>query len=838
MASGERVQSPPAFRSARPEARFDTYSALATAGVAAAAYVGALFLPGSLPQGLAASLFAVAPVLGAVAAVVLWSRGRATADPSLIWVSSGVAVAVTGMGLQLMGLPFVAENGGPLGTSGDSSAALYLGFHLALAGGVAAAALGCPAGWWPWAVGGSALLLVWVATDLVPLPTLLTARQTFTGLLVGAEIVLAVVIAGALLLWVRRIGRSARSLHGWVVVALSLSVYDVLLNAVAARRFDPVWWASLSLRVATYAVLAAGAVYTVLGELRRLESFTEDELDRAELEVGRSWTAKEHLLRSATRLSTAVSPHEVARAVVTSCVEATGLPRASILALDPEARTLRLLDAVGYDAHVRRQLAELAIADDLPGPEALRTGQPVIVSSAKALHEAYPQVRTRFGDLDSGAEGAFPLTVGTETVGLLMVAGPETREWSESDHAVVAALAAQAAQALQRAVLFERQRTTAEVLQRGLLPRTLPRRSDFQVAGRYVPGEAGMQVGGDWYDCIETADGRVALVVGDVMGKGRDAASLMGEMRHALRAFVIIDPAPAAVLGGLDRLAEDLGDDVIVTVVYVLVDPRSGEAVMGRAGHMPPLLVGAAGESARFLEDGGSPPLGVPVAVREEARFRVPDGALLLLFSDGLVEDRRSALDEGMPSLRDACPALAAAHARDLDAFADAVLAFGGGTDERFDDVTLLALRLPGRDGVDERAIDLPASADSVPRARRFVRQAGAEWGGTPGGDPLDTLELLTSEVVTNAVLHGRTAVRLRLLRRAGRVRVEVSDEDPTSTVRVREDSALGTGGRGMRLVEMLAVDWDVDVGAGRKTVWFEVDDGSVQRAAPGDLAS
>ena len=165
-----------------------------------------------------------------------------------------------------------------------------------------------------------------------------------------------------------------------------------------------------------------------------------------------------------------------------------------------------------------------------------------------------------------------------------------------------------------------------------------------------MAGESGLRVGGDWYDCVEVDDHRVALVVGDVMGKGLHAAALMGQMRTTLRSLTVVDPSPSAVLTAMDRVTQDLAPDEIATVVYVLLDLSTGAARIARAGHLPPLLAAADGQHhgrlrRRVATAGSARTAG---AARRDPR---PLGSLLVLYSDGMVEDRETGLEPGLADL-------------------------------------------------------------------------------------------------------------------------------------------------------------------------------------------
>ena len=637
-------------RSARPDRRVDALLLLAAAFGAAAIYVGALLLEVHPPQGLTVAFFAAPPICAAFAVVILGSRARDDRDPRLAWVSAGVAVGVVAMVLQVISFPTVAPGGGPFGTSDQGSAALYLLFHLSFAAGVAAGALRLPVRWRLlviFAGWGVALLL---AAGLVRLPELLHARTQFTPLLVAVEVVLAVLAAAATGLWVLRVGRSVAPLHGWVGVALSLSVYDLLLNAIGAERYTSVWWASLSLRVGTYLVLAFGALAGVLGRLRDAESYGEVELDRREGQLRSSLAVTSGLLSSAEELSRALTSAQVADVLSANARAVAGATFASVL-VGRKGEALSLLGADGYDEATRARLAEVRWDLRVPAPHVFALGEPLFVESRDDVLRMFPDIASLpMGQAASLA--ALPIKVGGEPIGVLTVWSVVARTWSPNQRRVLAGLVAQGGQAIARAQAYEEQAAAARTLQRSLLPARLPEPTRLDLAARYVPAEDGVLVGGDWYDCLVLEHGLVALVVGDVMGKGLHAAAQMGQIRMAVRSLAALDPAPSAVLTALDGLNVELGADEIVTLVYVLVDTEHGVAWLARAGHLPPALVHPGGE-VEYVEGGGSPPLGAPAVERSECRLALPVGSLLVLYTDGLVEDRATGLDDGMARLFD-----------------------------------------------------------------------------------------------------------------------------------------------------------------------------------------
>jgi serine phosphatase RsbU (regulator of sigma subunit)/anti-sigma regulatory factor (Ser/Thr protein kinase) len=452
--------------------------------------------------------------------------------------------------------------------------------------------------------------------------------------------------------------------------------------------------------------------------------------------------------------------------------------------------------------------------------------------------DVFPDLRRMPVHAATRAIAVLPLPAAAETVGLLALSGSAAHDFDETEREVLGALAAQAGQALQRALLYERQLHTAELLQRGLLPQRLPAVPGIAMAARYAPGSAGLRVGGDWYDAIPVPGDRLALVVGDVMGKGVDAATRMSQIRGAVRVLAAVNPEPAAVAAGLDRMAAELAEDQIVTLVYLLLDPATGEGLIARMGHLPPVLVPADGP-ARVLDGGGSPPLGVPAAEREQAPLTVEPGSVLVFFTDGLVEDRRTGLDVGMSALTGAARRLADA-GLEVEDFADGVLALGTSDGGRTDDVCVLVVR---RDPVGlapaigsglDAAMTLAAEPASGAAARRFVQRTLA--GVRTDRERLDTLVLLCNELVTNAVLHAAAPSEVRLRLRDGRVRLEVHDPSPQLPAPRVEDPEA-TNGRGMLLVDALADSWGVDRGDGLpdvgKTVWVELAL-SGERQAPG----
>jgi PAS domain S-box-containing protein len=294
--------------------------------------------------------------------------------------------------------------------------------------------------------------------------------------------------------------------------------------------------------------------------------------------------------------------------------------------------------------------------------------------------------------------------------------------------------------------VYEREHTIAETLQRSLLPERLPRIEGLEIAARYLPAGSGAAIGGDWYDALERPDGRVALVVGDVVGHGLRAAATMGQLRNAFRAYGLAESSPAEVMAQVNRLVMTGGDEAMATALYLVLDRETGEVVFSSAGHPPPLVVGP-GE-AHFLEGGRSVPVGAvdPAVFREGSAVLPPDGSLLL-YTDGLVERR----DEPLECRLDALAEAACAAEGSLEELCDAVLAVVIGDQMPRDDVALLAVR-PRPVGAESIRFSLPAEPESLADLRRrlgrFLHAAGASQ--------LEQFEitLTVSEAAGNAIEH------------------------------------------------------------------------------------
>ncbi|MDI2128901.1 SpoIIE family protein phosphatase [Yinghuangia seranimata] len=406
-----------------------------------------------------------------------------------------------------------------------------------------------------------------------------------------------------------------------------------------------------------------------------------------------------------------------------------------------------------------------------------------------------------------------PLSARGIVLGTLLLGRGEGRPAFDPDDLTLATeLGARAAVSVDNARLYHRQRETAVMLQRSLLPQDLPAIPGIEVAHRYLPGSLVTEVGGDWFDVLPLSGGRIGLVVGDVMGHGVHAAAVMGQLRTAVRTLAGLDLPPSEVMGHLDDIVASLGELHYATCVYVVYDPVARTCEFASAGHLPPVLVSPGGLPTPVDPPSGAV-LGVGGVPFEQKELTVEPGSVLVLYTDGLVETRERDIDTGIGLL---CEAIAE-HRGPLEEASDAVIA-SLHKELGFDDVALLMARL---DALPENAVAswwLPAEPPVVARARELTRKTLHDWDLE---SLVDIAELLVSELVTNALRYGAGPIRLRLLR--GRnLLCEVADAVP-SLPRLREARDTDEGGRGMQLVTTLAERWGSRRAGHGKIVWFEL---------------
>ncbi|MFC3574117.1 SpoIIE family protein phosphatase [Streptomyces yaanensis] len=394
--------------------------------------------------------------------------------------------------------------------------------------------------------------------------------------------------------------------------------------------------------------------------------------------------------------------------------------------------------------------------------------------------------------------------------------------FGDDDRSLAQELATRAAICIDNARRYTREHSMVLALQRSLLPTHLPEQSAVEVAHRYQPAES--EVGGDWFDIIPLSGTRVALVVGDVVGHGLHAAVTMGRLRTAARNYAELDLAPDEILTHLDNLVARLdreeagekptvggGDNIGATCLYAVYDPTSQQATVARAGHLPPALVDPDG-TVTFPDLPAGPPLGLGGLPFESAEIKLPEGSQLVLYTDGLVEDRRRDPDTAFDLLRRAL-----AHKdRPPDDTCRAILETVAPEHPR-DDIALLVARTLALDP--DRIADwsLPADPARVSEIRGAVTRRLSEWGLA---EVSFTAELLLSELVTNAVRYGSGPIQVRLIHDRTLI-CEVSDTSSTAP-HLRHATTYDEGGRGLFLVAQLAQAWGTRYTADGKVIWAE----------------
>ncbi len=419
-----------------------------------------------------------------------------------------------------------------------------------------------------------------------------------------------------------------------------------------------------------------------------------------------------------------------------------------------------------------------------------------------------------------------PLSVRGTVLGVASFVRMEHPQPFEEDDLVLAEeLVSRAAVWVENARRYTREHASALALQRSLLPQGLNGGTAMEVASRYLPTDVREGVGGDWFDVIQLSGARVALVVGDVVGHGLNAAATMGRLRTAVQTLADMDLPPDELLAHLDdlviRLTEEKGgdDEPIATAVlgatclYAVYDPVTQLCTMARAGHPPPAVVSPGGK-VTFPDLPSGPPLGLGSLPFESAEISLPEGSLIALYTDGLIESSDQDIDVGLSRLSD----VLAQSGLPLEELCSAVVN-NLLTGPQTDDVALLLAR-PHALGADRIASwDLPTDPAIVASARELAVRQLIGWGLD---DLAMTTELVVSELVTNAIRHGTGPVRLRMIRH-DKLICEVSDASNTSP-RMGHARTTDEGGRGLFLVAQLTRRWGTRYTQAGKIIWAEQD--------------
>ncbi len=520
----------------------------------------------------------------------------------------------------------------------------------------------------------------------------------------------------------------------------------------------------------------------------------------------------DRLQHMSAALSNAVTRTDVAEVVVEeigSALEASATALGIVL---EEREIVKLLAWGGYSDESVEPRLEVSLDEPTPGNRAIKRRVSAFYPSLDDVREAVPEVAEVMELAEHESFLYVPLVAGRRANGLLVLSWAEPYRLTTEDRRFVENLAGQAAQALDRASLFESEQTIAETLQRSVLPASLPRVEGVQLAARYLPGSAGVNVGGDWFDAIRLSDGQLGLVVGDVVGKGVQAAATMAQLRNALRAFALDRLKPSSTITRLNRLAEET-ETAFATVSYVVVDADAGLCRYTSAGHPPPLAAFPDGR-IELLEGGRGLPLGAGMNTKyTQEVLELPVGTVLVLYTDGLVERRGQPIDEGFARLRSAVRE----GPREPQKLVEHLVQQLAEGPERGDDIALLAVRLLAA-APRPLSLRVPSETGSLD----LVRDALRSWlaGTALGRADVQDVVLAVWEVCANSIEHATNAREEEVLVRAdvndSRIRISVEDSGEWRAPADRVDRGLG-----LRLIHetMSSVDITTTVDGTRVTL-------------------
>lgn len=503
---------------------------------------------------------------------------------------------------------------------------------------------------------------------------------------------------------------------------------------------------------------------------------------------------------------------------------------------------LRLAGSSGCCDEMRSMLRTVDRSEPSPLAAALESDTPMFYDNPAAFAAALPYPVSA---AEEHTWALLPLTAsGGRAVGTCLFAFHPRHRFTTDDRILGTALAGLLSQTLERARLFDRDRDRMNELQRVMLPRSLPDIPGLAVAGQYLPGSEGMEVGGDWYDVLQLPNGRVGLVIGDVQGHSIQAAAVMGQLRIALLAYAAEAHDPSVLLSRGNRLLCNLDTELFATCCYIELDLVDGSARIARAGHPYPLRVCPDGVVDE-IEVAGGPPLGFdPAQVYPVTRITLLPGATLLMYTDGLVERHGQDYGEAVEHLARMLGWWVAGDgvagdghpdgAREaVQVLADQVVGPARELTRREDDIAVLvARRAVTADSAPVRAVSWHLDAGDVEEVSGVRGRLGRElrrWGLE---DRAADAELLAAELLSNAVLHAGGELELAASVGEGVLRVEVVDSsshhprtlpDHDAEDDPEEGGHLAMGGRGVRLIEACADRWGWEPLGDRKSVWFEL---------------
>lgn len=522
----------------------------------------------------------------------------------------------------------------------------------------------------------------------------------------------------------------------------------------------------------------------------------------------------------APALGSAGSLDDIARAALTELLELPTVVRTALALTHGGGRQLQFVSSDDERMGAALRWCLIDAFDRLPLNDAVRTGRDVYLENPVELDRRYPQIAERQRSLGTRSLVALALTAGSESLGGLLIAFGSEHAFLTEERLLLTAVAAQVSQALQRERQLGARLSTAEALQQSLMRPEVPQPRELMLCARYQPHRLSAEVGGDWYDVFDAADGSTAFVVGDVMGKGVQATVFMGEIRTALRAYALTDPRPSAVLTLLDRFVSARGElDHLVTVVYGLVSPDRTVLTWSIAGHPPPILVRPDAPPV-LLDEPRGPALGLGGGSWRDSVVPLAPRETLFAFTDGLVHGRQVDVFAGIDRLLAHFGELPRRRRTPRHLCTEARVTMG--RTAGWDDVTMLAVgSVVGAGRHADRPLDNePAAAGE---ARRFVRDSLSAWHVDE--EAVEVAQLCVSELVTNAIVHGGTRSTLTVELDDDVVTVLVADSGGRDDVRrVQSDDAELVSGRGLALVEGLSSAWSSEQTADGTTVWFELD--------------
>ncbi|MET9555772.1 SpoIIE family protein phosphatase [Streptomyces sp. NPDC006645] len=464
--------------------------------------------------------------------------------------------------------------------------------------------------------------------------------------------------------------------------------------------------------------------------------------------------------------------------------------------------------------------------DASPVAECLAAGRPLIrkvtPASMVAWEREAPDRAARVREFHFHSVLAVPMRARGITLGVATFSRHRRPEPFVGDDLLLAEeITARAAVCIDNARRFSRERRTSLTLQSSLLPGRLPQQAAVEIASRYLPASARAGVGGDWFDVIPLSGARVALVVGDVVGHGIQASAAMGRLRTAVRTLADVDLPPDELLTHLDDLVihlaaevagtKDPSGDIGATCLYAVYDPVSRRCTLARAGHPVPALTTPDG-AVEFLDVPAGPPLGLGGLPFEVTELELPEGSVLTLYTNGLVEARDRDSNEALDTLRGVLAGPVTSLEDRCDAVLRALL-----PERPADDVALLMARTRALDTAHVATWDVPREASAVARTRKEACRQLDVWGLD---EAAYITELVVSELVTNAIRYGDAPIRLRLIRDKNLI-IEVSDGSSTAP-HLRRARSSDEGGRGLLLVAQLTRGWGTRQTYTGKTIWAE----------------